>query len=149
MQRIFLFIKTSATIFLICFCANNIFAQAIPDSLVRQNITIIKNPLQRLTSLEPATFEYNNDKFRDLQLPAGKQYGFLSENVQQVFPDLVSYRQYSYRAGKNMLRTAKIKSVDTESLIPVLVASVKEQQAEIEKLKTEIESLKKQFNAMK
>jgi hypothetical protein len=67
-----------------------------------------------------------------------------SKNWQQVFPDLITYRNYNYSAGKNMPRTAKIKSVDVEGLIPVLVASIKEQQLEIEKLKTEIQALKKQ-----
>jgi hypothetical protein len=44
--------------------------------------------------------------------------------------------------GKNTYRTRKVKTVDMESLIPILVASVKEQQAEIEQLKKELQVLK-------
>ncbi len=44
--------------------------------------------------------------------------------------------------GKNVYRNAQIKIIDDASLIPVLVASIKEQQQEIEKLKNEVEKLK-------
>jgi hypothetical protein len=120
------------------------YAQNIPDTEIKKNISGINNPLQNIIRLEPKAFEYNKDKFKDLKLPGGRQYGFVTEEVQSVFPELVSTRSYSYMAGKNLFRTAKIKSLDTESLIPILVASIKEQQQEIEKLKTEIQALKNQ-----
>jgi hypothetical protein len=75
-------------------------------------------------------------------LPGGKQYGFLAEDVQQVFPELIRYRNMNYATGKNSSRTAQVKTMDMESLIPILVASIKEQQAEIEKLKAELSELK-------
>jgi hypothetical protein len=120
------------------------YAQNIPDTEIKKNISGINNPLQSIIRLEPKAFEYNKDKFKDLKLPGGRQYGFVTEEVQSVFPELVSTRSYSYMAGKNLFRTAKIKSLDTESLIPILVASIKEQQQEIEKLKIEIQALKNQ-----
>jgi hypothetical protein len=120
------------------------YAQNIPDTEIKKNISGINNPLQSIIRLEPKAFEYNKDKFKDLKLPGGRQYGFVTEEVQSVFPELVSTRSYSYMAGKNLFRTAKIKCLDTESLIPILVASIKEQQQEIEKLKIEIQALKNQ-----
>lgn len=44
--------------------------------------------------------------------------------------------------GKNVYRGTKVKTIDETSLIPVLVASIKEQQVEIEKLKKDITELK-------
>ena len=41
-----------------------------------------------------------------------------------------------------MCTDTKIKTIDETGLIPVLVASIKEQQAEIEKLKRDIAELK-------
>lgn len=120
------------------------YAQQIPDTEIKKNITGISNPLESINRLEPKAFEYNKDKFKDLKLPDGKQYGFVAEELQSVFPELVSTRSYNYMIGKNVFRTAKVKTLDTESLIPILVASIKEQQQEIEKLKTEIKAMKDQ-----
>lgn len=149
MPTIYRSVRTMLSLLGILLLSQTVFSQVIADNQVKQHVSVINNPLQRLISLEPKTFEYNKDKFRELGLPAGKQYGFLAENVQQVFPDLVVYQNYHYSAGKNMPRIAKIKSVDVESLIPILVASIKEQQAEIEKLKMEIQALKKHDTAVK
>jgi hypothetical protein len=118
------------------------YSQKIEDSEIKKNVTAIDNSLEKLVQLEPAVFEYNKTKFRDLQLPSGKQYGFMAENLQTVFPDLVKYKSYSYSVGKNSFRTAKVKEIDVESIIPILVASIKEQQNEIQKLKNELLELK-------
>jgi hypothetical protein len=49
--------------------------------------------------------------------------------------------------GKNSYRNATLKTIDELSLIPVLVASIKEQQLQIEKLTSELEILKSRKNA--
>ena len=58
--------------------------------------------------------------------------------------------------GKNAYRDANMKTVDEASLIPLLVASIKEQQQQIEELKAAVAELKKNhkhyvisFNAVK
>jgi hypothetical protein len=117
-------------------------AQNLSDAELKKNATSISEPLQKLVQLEPKSFEFNTSQFKSLQLPGGKQYGFLAEDVQQVFPELISTRNMNYATGKNTYRTAKVKTMDMESLIPILVASIKEQQAEIEKLKAELKELK-------
>ena len=60
--------------------------------------------------------------------------GFLAQDVQKVFPELV------YADKDGML------SVDYVSLIPVLVESIKEQQSTINELKATLEELKKKVN---
>jgi hypothetical protein len=47
-----------------------------------------------------------------------------------------------YEAGKNNSKVASYNEVQTTDLIPVLVAAIKEQQAEIELLKKEVQLLK-------
>lgn len=117
-------------------------AQEVADKEIKKNVTDISAPLEKLVQLEPKIFEYNTDKYKHLKLEQGKQFGFMSENMQQVFPELVSNKNISYMFGKNVYRDAKVKTVDELSLIPVLVASIKEQQKEIEKLKQDIAELK-------
>ena len=105
-------------------------------------MTEISTPLLKLIQLAPKVFEYNTEKYKHLKLKSGLHFGFMSDNMQQVFPELVTTKYISYMFGKNVNRGATIKTIDETSLIPILVASIKEQQAEIEKLKKDIAGLK-------
>lgn len=124
--------------------ATVLFAQDLSDTKIKKNIESIESPLQRLIQLEPKKFEYNVNDYKHLKLQSGSQYGFIAEDLQSVFPDLVREKSVNYMFGKNAYRNSTIKTIDEASLIPILVASIKEQQAEIEKLKTEVLQLKKQ-----
>lgn len=121
-----------------------LFAQDLPDTKIKKNIEPIDNPLQRLIQLEPKKYEYNVGDYKHLKLQQGSQYGFIAEDIQSIFPDLVKEKSVNYMFGKNVYRNSTIKTIDETSLIPILVASIKEQQAEIEKLKMEVLQLKKQ-----
>lgn len=127
----------------ICFSAQQAISQDLNDNVVKKNISPITNPLQVIRSIQPMMFEYNNSQYSHLKLPSGPQYGFVAEEFQRVFPAMVYKKPYSFMSGKNSYKTATVKSIDMESLIPILVASIKEQQAAIDQLKAEIEMLKK------
>lgn len=120
-------------------------AQSVSDKQIKKNVSTISEPLKSVTALEPRVFEYNTAQFSQLHLPQGTQYGFISEEFQQVFPELVSQKNYSYMQGKNSYKRAAVKTVDMEGLIPVLVASIKEQQKEIDQLRIELDELKKKI----
>lgn len=127
----------------IMLAAQQSFSQTLSDNEVRKNIAPIPEPLKQITSLDPVIFEYNTGRFGHLKLPAGSQYGFMTEEFEDVFPALVYKKSHSYMAGKNLYRNAVLKGIDMEGLIPVLIASIKEQQLQIDQLRTEIEALKK------
>jgi len=55
---------------------------------------------------------------------------------------LVVNQQKTYTAGKNSTKIATVPVVDYETLIPLLVGSIKEQQLQIEALKKEISLLR-------
>jgi len=119
-------------------------AQQTSDASYKTNVTEIPDALQRIMQLTPHQFEYNGEVAKQLKSKKGLQYGFITEGVASAFPQLVKERNVNYMFGKNAYRTATIKTVDESALIPVLVASIKQQQAEIEKLKAEVLQLKKQ-----
>ncbi|HYH56464.1 MAG TPA: tail fiber domain-containing protein [Anseongella sp.] len=124
--------------FIVLFCGTAAFAQQIPDSELKSNIAPLENSLEYIRKLEPKTYEYNLEAFGHLGLPKGPHFGFIAEELEQVLPESVGVRHHRYAAGKNSSRTAKVKDVDMESLIPVLVAAIKEQQTEIERLKKQV-----------
>lgn len=124
-------------------------AQHIPDAAIKKNISPIDSPLQKLIQLNPRVYEYDDVNYKYLKLQQGQQYGFIAEDLQVVFPGLVKEKTVSYMFGKNVYRNARVKLVDEASLIPVMVAAIKEQQSEIEKMKTEVQELKKQLASSK
>jgi hypothetical protein len=127
----------------LCFSNVNAFSQDLSDKDIKTNVTSIENPLKQITSLNPKIFEYNTGRYSHLSLPAGTQYGFIAEEFQQVFPGMVYRKPYSFMYGKNAYRNATIKTINLENLIPVLIASIKEQQMQIDQLRFEIEKLKR------
>lgn len=72
-----------------------------------------------------------------MKLESGTQYGFLTENVESVFPELVYTKSLFHDFGKNNYRKDQIKVVDLENLVPVLVAAIKELKNEIDQLKAQ------------
>lgn len=102
----------------------------------------IKNSLSYVSQLEPLTYKYSAEHVQKLKLPAGTQYGISAESLKRVMPGAVKTESLMIPAGKNAFKTVNVGKVDLESLIPILVGSIKEQQAEIEKLKSEIQTLK-------
>lgn len=127
----------------IMLAAQYAFSQDLADNELKTNIAPIPGPLKQVASLNPVTFQYNTNQFSHLKLPGGSHYGFVAEEFQQVFPSLVYKRAHSYMAGKNSYRNAVMKKIDLEGLIPVLIAAIKEQQQEIDQLRSEIEALKR------
>ena len=123
-------------------CALTVNAQKIEEQELKLNVNKITNSIEQLENLEPVTFKYETDKHKYLKLPVGEQHGFLASNVKAEFPAMVYVTSKMYNSGKNNSKVAKYDEVDTLSLIPVLVAAIKEQQAEIENLKNELLQLK-------
>jgi hypothetical protein len=117
-------------------------SQTVTDTEIKKNVTEINASLQKLAQLNPKTFEYETDKYKHLKLEPGIKFGFMAEEIQQVFPHMVHEKNVSYMFGKNTYRYTKIKTIDEGSLIPVLVAAIQQQQRQIEKLTLEVETLK-------
>lgn len=135
-------IKGSVLGLLLSACAITASAQKIEEQQLKVDVEKITNPVNRLNNLEPITFKYDVQKFSSLDLPNGQQYGFIASNVLPQFPEMVYEASKMYSSGKNNSKVAKYSEVQQENLIPVLVAAVKEQQAQIEALKKELDFLK-------
>ena len=76
-----------------------------------------------------STVNYPLRKTADLESKRLNHIGFIAQEVEEVFPELVN------RNPENDLR-----SVDYISLIPVLVEAIKEQQQQIDDLKQQLKT---------
>lgn len=99
------------------------------DERYKENIEPMGETLNSLKSLEPVTYN-----LKDRETAGGprrgaakdsERYGFLAQNVKEVFPELVHTDNNGYMA------------VDYIGLIPVLVQSINELRAELAELKAE------------
>lgn len=102
------------------------------DARLKHNIVTLDNALDRILNLRGVSYEWNQDS--GFGADAGRQIGFIAQEVEKVLPELV-------HTGKN-----GYKSVAYQNVVPVLVEAVKTQQKHIETLKaqkdTEVKALK-------
>jgi hypothetical protein len=99
------------------------------DVRFKKNISSIDNSLQGVMKVHGVSFEFRNDKFKDYQFAEGRQFGFIAQELEKEFPEVVKTESDGY------------KSVNYNGMIPVLLEAIKEQQKVIEKLKTDNENL--------
>lgn len=95
------------------------------DARLKKDITPLSNTLQSLQQLNGYTYHW-----KDTSKPA-EEIGLLAQELQKVYPQLVQENEKG------------ILSVNYNSMVPVLLSAVKEQQEQIVKQQSEIEVLKK------
>lgn len=95
------------------------------DARLKDNVKNISNPIEKLNKLNGCEFDWNSG------VHEGKHdVGVIAQEVEAVIPEAVG-------EGSD-----GIKSVAYDKLVPLLIESVKEQQAMIQELKQEIQNLK-------
>ena len=117
-------------------------AQDYSDAVLKSNPASIDKAVQQLLQLKPLSYQTDAKWRKAINMPLGKQYGFMAEDFQQVFPELVSRKYIQVPFGKNTTKTASYATINTDALVPVLVASIQEMKAEIDQLKKQVAVLK-------
>ncbi|MFC3560883.1 tail fiber domain-containing protein [Pedobacter jamesrossensis] len=112
------------------------------QEVAQTNVKPLNNSLEMVSKLQPVSFNYDKAWAEKLKLPSTSQYGFVGTDAKAAVPSVVAVQAKQYPAGKNAFNSATLTKVDYESLIPLLVGSIKEQQEQIEQLRKEISNLK-------
>jgi hypothetical protein len=125
----------------------------ISDRKVKTNLAPVTNLLERLMKLKPSTFEYKSGEYKNWGLTKGKQFGFIADEVKQVFPELVEEAVHPAEFGEDktivLHPEEKYEGINLVGLIPVTIASVQEQQKLIEEHKKMIDDLKAENEELK
>jgi trimeric autotransporter adhesin len=95
------------------------------DERFKTNIRKFENPLDKLIQIQGVRYQFNKRKFSNMTFPDGERDGLLAQQVQKVFPELVTADADGYLA------------VDYVSMIPILIESIKELKTKIDLLKAE------------
>jgi predicted secreted Zn-dependent protease len=102
----------------------DVVAYASSDERLKDNIEVISNPIEKVQQLKGVTWDWNSNA-DELQhtLP---NVGVIAQDVEKVLPQLVIDRDNGF------------KGVDYAKLTGLLIEAIKEQQIQIEELKSKI-----------
>lgn len=96
------------------------------DMKYKKNILPVTDPLSKVLSMQGVSYEYATSAFKDKTLPAGRHQGVIAQDIAQVLPEAVTKDADGYM------------SVNYTEIIPVLIEAIKEQQKQIDLLKTKL-----------
>ena len=112
---------------------------AISDQKLKENIVDATSKLDKVNQLKVRNYNLIGDEL--------KQIGFVAQEIEQVFPSIVSEISDLDEEGNDLGTTTK--TVKTSVLIPILVKAMQEQQAMIQELKAELDATKAEVQALK
>ena len=101
----------------------DVVAYASSDERLKNNITQITGPIEKINSISGYTFDWDEEKQNTYK---GRDYGVIAQEIEKVAPELVDTRQNGYKA------------VRYDKLVPILIESIKELSNEVEQLKNKI-----------
>lgn len=107
---------------------------ACSDLRYKTNILPLQNSLPKLLRLQGVSYDWKRDAFPDMNFSGSRQVGFIAQDLEKLFPEMVFTDSRGY------------KSIDYSRLTPVLVETIKEQQKQIDEIMMRLKDLEKKGN---
>lgn len=104
------------------------------DVRYKKNITTLASSLDKVLAIRGVRYDLTDDS--DVIAGSGRHIGFIAQELETQFPEFVVTDSSGY------------KSVAYDKMTAVLVEAIKDQQSEIETLRSELEALKALVNSM-
>ena len=124
----------------------------ISDRRFKKNINDFDDVLSKVMQLKPKTYVYDTDQFPVLGDENKVQYGFIAQEVNLLFPEIVSNQKEIPNPKNEIGAKSKVDFsngyylMDYTSLIPVLTKAIQQQQLQIERQQEQIDELIKIIN---
>lgn len=114
------------------------------DRSLKTDIKAEKAAMDRLDELKVYSYRFEDQEY--MNLPQGKQFGFVAQEVEEVLPRLVHESVFSTsRPGTDeAIPKKEYKSLDYLGFIPLLTKGLQEQKATIEGQKERIRELEEE-----
>ncbi len=101
--------------------------QVISDKRFKKDVLPIDGALQKIMALQGVTFNWDKAVNSEINFDDKNHFGFLAQDIEKVLPQVI------HTADDEM----QTKSVAYSDVVPVLVEAIKEQQKQIEALKSQ------------
>jgi hypothetical protein len=100
----------------------DIIAFASSDKRLKDNITPISNPIKKIQKIGGYEFDWNDKQ----DTYEGHDIGVIAQEIEEVLPELVTTRDNGYKAVKY------------DKIVALLIEAIKDQQKQIDELKSKI-----------
>ena len=97
------------------------------DVRLKKDISPIEGALRGVLSLKGVEYVYDSAAHPELGLTKGPQLGFIAQDLEPVYPQLVHTKPHGFKA------------INYAQLVPVLVEAIKEQQSMIAELQEQVQ----------
>ena len=112
------------------------YSTTISDERLKDNVTTIENPLDKIKALRGVEYDWNSGNRK------GKHdLGLIAQEVEKVLPNIVHEHEQPFLNDDDEDETL-YKTVDYEKMVAVLIEGMKEQQNQIDSLKSELTEIK-------
>ncbi|HKR05801.1 MAG TPA: tail fiber domain-containing protein [Bacteroidia bacterium] len=124
------------------------------DRKLKKNVETYSGALAKISQLNASTYTFDHAKYPGMALPGGKQIGFMADNVEQVFPELIKTGDLPAGATRDTRgkptyhQIENVKTVNYMGLIPVLAEAIKEQKAIVDAKDAVIADLNARLTAL-
>ena len=103
---------------------NDVIAFYSSDERLKENVKPIENALDKVSSIRGVEFDWIVDK--EIHANKGHDVGVIAQEIEKVLPEVVETRDNGYKAVKY------------EKIVSLLIEAVKQQQVQIDELKTKL-----------
>ena len=103
------------------------------DLRFKTNVRPISSPLEKVKSLRGVYFNWDQKSFPDKNFSEKTELGFIAQEVEKVLPEVVSKDN----------SPEEYRSVKYDKVVALLVEAIKEQQKQIDSLKSQFKKLKR------
>jgi len=103
----------------------DIIAYASSDERLKENIKPIENALDKISKISGNTFDWKSG-YEEIHSHEGNDVGLIAQEIEAVLPQLVTTREHGFKA------------VQYDKLVALLVEGIKEQQKQIDELKSKL-----------
>lgn len=101
------------------------------DGRFKKNIEPLQESLEKVLQMQGVSYQMKADEFPTAHFDTATQVGLIAQDIEKIVPEVVTEGPTGYKA------------IDYAKLVPLLIESIKAQQAMLQKQQEEIDALKK------
>lgn len=125
-------------------------AWTVSDRRLKRDIQDLSiNATATIAKIKVKQYYFDTEKYKQLNLPAELQWGFIAQDMEQIIPGMVKESvhpaQYDPKTKEKISDEVDLKVIQYDKLFPLLVKSAQEQEAVIEKQQEQIGAMQKQL----
>jgi hypothetical protein len=123
----------------------------LSDRRLKKDIKTVTNSIEIIKKLNPVTYTFDQDNHKNITLGQTKQYGFISQEVKEILPELTSPIVVPANVdstGKEISAREEYLGLNYQGFTAIMVDAIKTQQQTIEAQQKQIDELKNMVKSL-